>query len=447
MTSTTRITRAAAAKAVALGLGLTLLAACSGDGGAADDATGAAGSGASAGGSGEPVTLTWWHNGNQDPALSYWQGVADAYEEENPNVTIEISALQNEDLRTRLTAALQSNDPPDLFQQWGGGEMQQQVDAGLLMPLDEEIPDTIEAIGGSAAGWQVEGQTYGLPFSLGVVGVWYNQALFEEAGITDPPETVEEFLDVVQQLKDAGITPAAVGAADQWPAAHWWYYAAVRECDQAVLEEAGRTFDFSDPCFVRAGELVQTIVQAEPFNEGFLGTSAQQGATSSAGLLANGEVAMELMGHWNPSVMAGLTPDQEGLGEDLGWFPFPTSSTGEGEPTATLGGGDGYSCSASAPPECTDFLAFVLNEENQRAFGETGVGIPTVQGTQDSIGDENLVELVSVRDEAPYTQLYLDTAYGPNIGGALNEAVAQLFAGQATPKDVVTAVEQAAANA
>jgi raffinose/stachyose/melibiose transport system substrate-binding protein len=444
---TTRMTRTAV-KAAALGLGLTLLAACSGGGsGSSGDATGAAGGGATEGGSGEPVTLTWWHNGNNDPALSYWQGVADAYTEENPNVTIEISALQNEDLRTRLTAALQSNDPPDLFQQWGGGELQQQVDAGLLMPLDDAIPETIESVGGSVAGWQVGEETYGIPFSLGVVGVWYNTALFEEAGISEPPESLDDFLGVVQQLKDAGITPAAVGAADQWPAAHWWYYAAVRECDPTVLEEAGQDFDFSDPCFVRAGELVQTVVEAEPFNEGFLGTSAQQGATSSAGLLANGQVAMELMGHWNPSVMEGLTEDGEGLGEDLGWFPFPTSDSGEGEPTATLGGGDGYSCSAGAPPECADFLAFLMNEENQRAYGETGVGIPTVQGTEDSIADENLATLVAVRDEAPYTQLYLDTAYGPNVGGALNEAVAQLFAGQATPEDVVTAVEQAAANA
>ncbi|MFC5381743.1 ABC transporter substrate-binding protein [Aquipuribacter nitratireducens] len=428
--------------AAALGLSATLVAACGGD-----DATTAGGgaSEAAGGSSGEDVTLTWWHNGNNDPALGYWQGIADEYEAQNPNVSIEISALQNEDLRTRLTAALQSNDPPDLFQQWGGGEMQQQVESGLLMDLTDEIPDAIEPVGGSAAGWTVDDRVYGLPFSLGVVGVWYNQALFEEAGISETPETLEEFLSVTAQLKDAGITPVAVGAADKWPAAHWWYYAAVRECDQDTLEEAGQTFDFSDPCFVRAGEVVQEIVEAEPFNEGYLGTSAQQGATSSAGLLATGEVAMELMGHWNPSVMEGLTEDGTGLGEDLGWFPFPTTD-GEGDPTAALGGGDGFSCSAQAPPECADFLAFVMSPENQEGFGGTGIGIPTVAGTQEAVADENLAVLADYRDEAPYVQLYLDTAYGPNVGGALNDAVALLFAGEATPEDVVEAVEAAAAT-
>ena len=49
--------------------------------------------------------------------------------------------------------------------------------------------DVIDKIGGSVAGWQVDGKTYALPFSVGVVGFWYNKSLFEQAGITDPPTT------------------------------------------------------------------------------------------------------------------------------------------------------------------------------------------------------------------------------------------------------------------
>jgi raffinose/stachyose/melibiose transport system substrate-binding protein len=409
----------------------TVLAGCAGGG--SDDNTDAEGN----------TVITWWHNGNNDPAKSYWEDVAAGFEEENPGVKVEITALQNEDLRSRLTAALQSDDPPDLFQQWGGGEMAQQVESGLLMDLTDEIPDVIESVGGSAAGWQIDDRTYGLPWSLGVVGVWYNKSMFEEAGIDQPPATLDEFLAAVDKLKAADITPVAVGASDLWPAAHYWYYAAVRECSEEVLAAAGEDFDFSDPCFVRAGEVVKSIVDAEPFNEGFLGTSAQQGATSSAGLLANGKVAMELMGHWNPSVMAGLTEDGKGLGEDLGWFPFPTVDDGDGEPTAALGGGDGFSCSATAPPECADFLAYIMSEDVQRDFGATGVGIPTVAGTQDSVEDQNLAELATFRDQAPYVQLYLDTAYGPDVGGALNDAVALQFAGKASPEDVVDAVTSA----
>src|SRR5665648_1100202 len=115
--------------AVALGVSVAmLLAAC---GGGSDEP--GASTAAPTGDGTEPVTLTWWHNGNNDPLLSYWQGVADAFTAENPNVTIEIEAIQNEDLRTRLQVALQSNDPPDILPQWGGGEQADQVKADKLM--------------------------------------------------------------------------------------------------------------------------------------------------------------------------------------------------------------------------------------------------------------------------------------------------------------------------
>jgi hypothetical protein len=49
------------------------------------------------------------------------------------------------------------------------------------------------------------------------------------------------------------------------------------------------------------------------------------------------------------------------------------------------------------------------------------------------------------RDSAPYAQLYLDTYLGQSIGGALNEAVVDMFAGQASPQDIVDALEEAVA--
>ena len=95
---------------------------------------------------------------------------------------------------------------------------------------------------------------------------------------------------------------------------------------------------------VEAGEELEDFLAIEPFQEGFLGTSAQQGAGSSAGLVANGQAAMELMGHWNAGVIGGLTPDQKPP-EFLGWFPSPASTAPDGDPTRSLGGGDGYGCS------------------------------------------------------------------------------------------------------
>ena len=53
---------------------------------------------------------------------------------------------------------------------------------------------------------------------------------------------------------------------------------------------------------MKAGDDLQKFIGTNPFQEGFLATPAQQGAGSSAGLVANGKAAMELMGHWEPGV-------------------------------------------------------------------------------------------------------------------------------------------------
>ena len=431
-----------AGSAVALGVSVAmLLAACGGGSDEPGDSTAAP-----TGDGTEPVTLTWWHNGNNDPLLSYWQGVADAFTAENPNVTIEIEAIQNEDLRTRLQVALQSNDPPDVLPQWGGGEQADQVAADKLMDLTDLIPDAIESLGGAVGGWTTDGAVYGVPYTLGVGGFWYNKAMFAEAGIEETPATWDEFFVAIDALKAIGVAPIAVGAGDGWPAGWWYYFTAVKACSPETLQAATSSLDFTDECFIKAGELLQEVIDAEPFNEGFLATPAQQGATSASGLVANRLAAMQLMGHWDPSVMKGLTEDELGLGDDLGWFAFPDIDGTDGTPGAIIGGGDGFSCAKDAPAVCADFLAFIVNETNQNGFGATGAGLPTLPAAATSVEDPNMATLLEVRNESPYVQLYLDTAFGTNIGTALNDAVVNMFAGEATPQDIVDAMVEAAAT-
>ena len=53
----------------------------------------------------------------------------------------------------------------------------------------------------------------------------------------------------------------------------------------------------------RPGQDLQTFLGTKPFQPNFLATSGQVGANSSAGLLANGKAAMELMGAWDGGSM------------------------------------------------------------------------------------------------------------------------------------------------
>jgi raffinose/stachyose/melibiose transport system substrate-binding protein len=428
--------RRCASAVVALTALTAVLAGCSDD-----DGTGTEGT------ANQNVTLKWWHNGTGEPLLGLWQSVADDFMKAHPGVKVEVSAVQNEELqKTKIPVALQSGNPPDLFQQWGGGELAGQVEAGKVLDISDKVTEELGLIGGSAAGWQVEGKTYGLPFSLGVEGFWYNKALFAKAGITAPPANLTEFNDDVAKLKAKNIVPVVVGAKDQWPAAHYWYNLALRNCSVDTMKKAGVDFTFTDPCFVKAGEDLQKFIASDPFQKGYLGTSAQQGATSSAGMLANGKAAMELMGHWNPGVMGGLTEDGKGLGDDLGWFPFPAVEGSAGDPAAALGGGDGFSCSYKAPPQCVDLLKYISSVEVQKKFAESNSGLPVTKGSESGVTDPNMKTLLEFRNKASYVQLWLDVAYGQAIGGALNEAVGQLFAKKGSPQEVVDAMTTAAAN-
>lgn len=398
------------------------------------------------------VTITWWHNGTGEPLLGFWQQVAKEFEDKNPGVKVDVQAFQNEELqRTLIPNALRSGDAPDVFQQWGAGELAAQVKAGYVKDISADVAAELELVGGTAAPWQVDGKTYGLPFSFGIEGFWYNKDLFAKAGIASVPSTLDELYAAIDKLKAAGITPIAVGAKDKWPAAHYWYNFALKSCSPQILSNAQANLVFDDPCFIKAGELLQQFIDSKPFNEGYLGTSAQQGAGSSAGQLATGKAAMELMGHWNPGTMGGILQEETGDANAtppsfLGWFNFPGIPGSAGDPTAALGGGDGFSVSADAPKEAVELLKYIASVDVQTRFGEVGAGIPVSKGSEVSISDPNLRQVLEGLQASTYVQLWLDTAYGPVVGGAMNDGIVALFAGQATPQDIVQGMKDAAAT-
>ena len=55
------------------------------------------------------------------------------FEAANPGVTITVEAMQHEDMVTKLEAAWQSGDVPDVYMERGGGELEFDV---LAHPAD-----------------------------------------------------------------------------------------------------------------------------------------------------------------------------------------------------------------------------------------------------------------------------------------------------------------------
>lgn len=396
----------------------------------------------------EDVTLTFWHNATTGAGGAFWDDTAAAFEADHPNVTIEIQAIQNEDLDGKLQTALNSGDAPDIFMQRGGGKMAAMVEAGQLMDITDLITDETKQVipDGSFKAETLDDSVYAMPVAVLPGGFFYSKDLFEQAGITETPTSLEDLSAAVENLKAAGVDPIALGAKDAWPAAHWYYFFALRECSADVLAAAAADKTFDDPCWLKAGEDLSGFAATEPFNQGFLTTSAQQGAGSSAGLLANHQAAMELMGAWDPGVIASLTPDQKPLA-DLAWFPFISVSDGEGDPAAMMGGVDGYSCSADAPEQaCADFLNYIATTEVQEAYYAAFNAPPVNTEAQKVVTEPYLQQILEAYNAAPYVSQWLDTVYGQNVGNALNTGVVEMLAGSGDAAGIIQAVNDAAAR-
>ena len=397
---------------------------------------------------GDPYTLTVWTNYTGEPGLAWFDGVAKEFEASHENVTVEAQHIQNEELDGKLQTALNSGDAPDIFLQRGGGKMRDMAEAKQLLDLTGsavDSPELHEKLGDAPyEALTVDGKLLAAPQLVQPGGIWYSKDLFRTAGITETPETVEDLAGAIDKLKAAGITPIALGGKDAWPAAHWYYFFALRECSADTLEATNKSLDFSDPCYEKAAKDVVDLAALEPFNEGFLNTSAQQGASSSAGLLANHKAAMELMGSWQPGVVMGLTPNEEPL-PDLGWFPFPQVASGQGDPKALMGGKGGFSCSASAPKKlCGEFLALMNSEKNQEGFYDSFGSIPLHVDAQDVVKNDYDRQMIEALNEATYVSDFLDTNYGQKVGTVLNQSVVELLTGETDPAGFVNAITEAA---
>jgi raffinose/stachyose/melibiose transport system substrate-binding protein len=425
----TRKTRSATAAAIGLCIALAAAGCAGGDaGGGASDGQG---------------TLTLWTNAMEGRGAQYWKDAAKAFQALHPDVTIKVQSVQNEDLDGKLQNALNSNSAPDIFLQRGGGKMRAMVDADQIRALD--VTDADRANVGEAAleGVSIDGKVYAMPLDTQPEGIYYSKSLFEKAGITSPPTTMEELKDAVAKLKAIKVAPIAVGAKDAWPAAHWYYNFALRECSQEAMQEAAASLTFDDPCWTEAGEDLADLLETDPFQKGFLTATSQQGAGSSAGLIANRKAAMELMGTWNPGVIADLTPDKKPL-PDLGWFPFPAVPGGKGDPTAVMGGAGGYSLSKNAPDEALAFLQFVVTKEQQEAYAEAFDTVPVNKEAQGVVTEPYNISALQAFNKAAYSMQFLDIVYGQNVGNAMNVAVVNLLAGKGSAADIVEDVRAAA---
>jgi raffinose/stachyose/melibiose transport system substrate-binding protein len=394
--------------------------------------------------SSKAVTIQFWHIGTAATDKAYYQGVVDAFVKLHPNVTMELTILENEAFKSKLATVMQSGTPPDVFHSWGGGSLAEYAKAGLLKDITKWTKGTDWGNSMASGVWDVyayDGKQYGAPFDMGAVTFWYNKDLLAKVGYTSFPTDWDDFLTLVKKLKAAGITPIALGGGDKWPAMHMWTYLAARTGGkEAVLNAVtGKGNGFNDPAFITAGEKLVELVKLGAFQDGFLGATYND----EAALVGNGVAAMELMGQWAPNVENDSSVSKAGIGTALAAAPFPSIKGGLGKVTDVVGGGNGMAIGKNAPDEAVEFLKFLTNQENNASYATIAGIIPTVKGAESGITNDNAKMVKGIVDKTEFFQLYLDQFLSPAVGGAVNDNVQTILAGTQTPAKAAAAIQAA----
>ena len=241
------IARKLLAVTAAMVMGAAGLTACSGG----DEGGGSGSSG--------DTQMTFWHNSTTGDGKAYWEATVKDFEAANPGVKIKIQSIQNEDMDGKLQTALNSGDAPDIFMARGGGKLADVVAAGQAQEITVDDATKAQLSDAAFSAFTVDGKIYGMPMSVLPGGIYYSKDLFEQAGITETPETIEDLSAAVDKLKAAGISPIALGAKDAWPAAHWYYFFALRACSQDTLDKVATDMNVRRPVLAEGGRRARRL--------------------------------------------------------------------------------------------------------------------------------------------------------------------------------------------
>ena len=170
----------------------------------------------------EPITLTLMDQFVEGEGMTEaFRARLEVFKQEHPNVTIEEETLNTADMGTKVQTLAAADELPDIFQM--KGQMAKSfVENGYVMDLTDILSENSEWVDGFRDGvfsnFEIGDGTYAVPYQVTNTFVFYNSALFEQAGITEFPTTWDGLIEACEKLSAAGITPIELGNSPLWPA-------------------------------------------------------------------------------------------------------------------------------------------------------------------------------------------------------------------------------------
>ncbi len=388
----------------------------------------------------DDITLTVWHIAIDEKRHECVKNAIARFEEKYPNIHVEEVANENDPYKTKLATAMAAGEEPDIFISWGGGWLQSFIDEGKVLNINDQVEQVKDEYYESALSlFDVEGQHYGLPYSAGPAPVYYNKQIYADLGL-EVPTTLAEFEANCDAIKEAGITPIALGNASQWPGALTFIYLSLRKGGKDAFLNAyhrknGGTFE--DESFIWAGQKIQEWVKKGYYPEGCNAINYDTGGSRM--LFYSGMAAHIVQTNGMFSFTNSEAP--EFYENNLGAFPFPAVEGGKGNMDELLGGGNAYSIASSTkyPAEAFELIHYLSNAD----FANDSVNIAGVISGAANITMPN--ELTQLADDllsnATYIQNFYDQFLPPDMGALHKQTTYDLFGLTTTPEQAAADME------
>jgi len=236
-----------------------------------------------------PVTITYTNFISNDGNEDNLQTIVDAFEKENPDITVEVTTLPYGDYGTALQTDLAAGTVSDVFDIEYANYASYQAN-GVLAPIEVANPDAYRQ--SLLEAYSTDGTSYALPSSFSDVVLYYNADLFDAAGLDYP---TNDWTWADEQKAAEALTDAAAGQwGDHQPISFYEYYKALAQNGGEFLNDDKTAVAFNSPEGIEAAEwLVNKSGTVMPTIEQGQGT-----ADFDTNLFKDGKLGMLHSGIW-----------------------------------------------------------------------------------------------------------------------------------------------------
>lgn len=409
---------------VLAGVMVIALAAC-GRGEDGGDASGAASQAPEVDTEGASGEVNVWAMGTEGDNL---QVLADSFMADNPDITVDVTAVPFDAAHDRIVAAIAGGEGPDVTQ-IGTTWMGEFATLGGLDPTPSNI-DPSTFFEGAWNTTVVDGTSYGVPWYVETRLVYYRTDLAEDGGVTEPPATWDELKALVEGIQGAGaeyginLQPGGTGSWQTYMPFFW---------------QAGGEIMDAEGNFTLDGEAcVAALTYYDSFFEEGL-TAPAAGDVPIEGQFANGDVGGFISGPW----MIGIVTDAGADPETWTVAHQPTEEAG----TSFVGGSNlGVLADSDNKAAAWAFIEYLSQPDVQVTWYETINDLPSVQSAWDDealSGDELLT---AFGDQLSDAKAPPAIATWEEVAAEIDAVVEQVTVGDVSPEDGCSAMQEAAAG-